>query len=174
LEIVDDPESGKTFVSSAELVEKDIYASNGVLHTISTLLVPPGALKLTPEKYLLTLKCTTFVSMIHSVDLTHLINSTTEEYTILAPTDEVMKLFSGDGGGLPEKGSEELKRMLSYHFLPGKWAPEKLKDGMLVQTALEEEGLGGARQVLDVAVSGGDKEQSIRFGGASVLGEKGE
>ena len=177
LEIVVSPELGKTLVSSAELVEQDIYASNGVLHTISSLLIPPGSLKLTPEKYLLTLNCTSFVSMIHSVNLTSLINSTTEEYTILAPKDEVLKLYSGDGDSLPEKGTDELKRLLSYHFLLGKWKPSKLKDGMLVGTALEEEGLGGARQVVDIAVSEGNeekKERSIRFGGVSILGDSSE
>ena len=164
-------------VSSAELVQQDIYASNGVLHTISSLLIPLDALKITPEKYLLTFNCKSFVSMIHSVDLTSLINSTTDEYTILAPKDEVMKLFMGDGDSLPEKGTPELKRLLSYHFLPGKWKPEKLKDGMLIETVLEENGLNGARQVVDIAVSkegGKQKERSIRFAGASILGDSSE
>lgn len=173
LEIVTSPESHKVLVSTAELVEPDIYASNGVLHTVSSLLIPPGAFSITPEKYLLTLNCTSFVSMLHSVDLTFLINSTDAQYTILAPTDEVLELFGGDKDGFPEEGSEELKRVLSYHFLPGKWTPEKLKDGMFLETALEEVGLGGGRQLLDIAVSGEDgkhkKERSISFGGASVM-----
>ncbi|KAH8120058.1 FAS1 domain-containing protein [Phellopilus nigrolimitatus] len=175
LEIVVSPESQKTFVSSAELIEPDIYASNGVLHTVSSLLIPPGAFTITPEKYLLTLNCTSFVSLLHSVDLTSLINNTEAQYTILAPTDDVLNLFGVNGEKLPEGGSEELKRLLSYHFLPGKWTPKKLKDGMLVETALEEVGLDGGRQVLDIELSVEDgkhsKEKSIRFGGASVLGE---
>ena len=69
LDISVDSDSGKTKISSSELVEPDIYASNGVLHTVSSLLVPEGSLKLTPEKYLLVLNCTTFVSLLHSVDL---------------------------------------------------------------------------------------------------------
>lgn len=178
LEIVVSPETGKTTVSTAELIKKDIYASNGVLHTVSSLLFSPDALKPTPEKYLLTLNCTTFVSMIHSVNLTTLINSTNEEYTILAPKDEVLKLFTGDDDGLPDVGTDELKRLLSYHFLPGKWKPGQLKDGMLLETTLEETGLEGARQVVDIAVSPRDekqkKERSIRFGGASILGDSSE
>lgn len=174
LEIVFSPEDHKTLVSSAELVEPDIYASNGVLHTVSSLLIPPGSLKVTAEKYLLTLNCSTFVSLLHSVDLTPLINDTDPKYTILAPQDDVLELFGRDKDGFPEKGTDELKRMLSYHFLPGKWTPHKLRDGMLVETALEEVGLGGGHQVLSVEVSGTEKhakERGIRFGGASVIGE---
>jgi solute carrier family 25 carnitine/acylcarnitine transporter 20/29 len=115
LEIVVSPE--KTMISSAELVQPDIYASNGVLHLVSSLLVPPGALQLTPEKYLLALNCTTFVSLVHSVNLTSLINDTEAKYTILAPKDDVLSAFGNSG--LPEKGTEELKRMLQYHFIPG-------------------------------------------------------
>lgn len=174
LEIVVSPESQKTLVSSAELIEPDIYASNGVLHTVSSLLIPPGAFSITPEKYLLTLNCTSFVSKLHSVDLTSLINDTDAQYTILAPTDDVLELFGGDDDGFPDDGSEALKRILSYHFIPGKWLPKKLRDGMLVETVLEEAGLDGGRQVLDVEVTRdgkSNKETSIRFGGASVMGE---
>lgn len=165
------PADGKVKVSEGELIERDIYASNGVLHTVSDLLLPPGALQLTPEKYLLALNCTEFVSLIHSVNLTHLINDTEASYTILAPRDDVIRLFAPDD--LPHRGSEELKRFLQYHFLPGKWAPKKFDNGMLVQTALEEPGLAGGRQVMMVEVDDSKKDQvkAIRFAGAGVLGQ---
>ncbi|KAL6302150.1 FAS1 domain-containing protein [Sparassis latifolia] len=162
-------------VSSADLVARDIYAANGVVHSVSKLLVPPGALRLTTEKYLLTLNCSAFVSLLHSVNLTSLVNGTDAHYTLLAPRDDVISLF-GDGE-LPQRGSEELKRMLQYHFISGKWTPEKLKDGMLLETALEEPGLGGGRQVLSIEVSGevkgdkNDKSRTVRFGGAGVIGD---
>lgn len=175
LEIVPLSDEHKVMVSSAELVEPDIYASNGVVHTVSSLLIPPSALRLTPEKYLLVLNCTSFVSLLHSVNLTSLVNDTEAEWTILAPRDDIISLFGGDG--LPERGSEELKKLLQYHFIPGKWAPKKLQDGMLVETALEEAGLNGGRQVLDIEVSDerkkNSKGRSIRFGGAGVIGDHG-
>ncbi|KAF9010367.1 FAS1 domain-containing protein [Hymenopellis radicata] len=164
LEIIVSPK--KTMISTADLVEPDIYASNGVLHLVSSLLIPPGALQLTPEKYLLTLNCTSFVSLIHASNLTSLINDTETKYTILAPSDEVLTVF-GDGD-LPPPGSDELKKLLQYHFIPGRWRPEKLATGMLLETALEEEGLEGGRQVLGIELSDGKK---VRFGGAGVIGE---
>jgi solute carrier family 25 carnitine/acylcarnitine transporter 20/29 len=166
LDIVVTPE--KTTVSSAELLKPDIYASNGVLHLVSNLLVN---LEITPEKYLLALNCTSFVSLIHSVNLTGLVNDTETKYTILAPQDDVLRLF-GDGD-LPEKGSEDLKKLLQYHFIPGHWSAKKLEEGMLLETALIEDGLDGGRQVLSVGVTTGDKkneEKSIKFGGVGVIG----
>lgn len=65
--------------------------------------------------------------------------------------------------------------MLQYHFLPGKRASKKLRDGMLLETALKEEGLDGGRQVLSVEVTGGESldKPSFSFGGAGVIGEPG-
>ncbi|EIW64093.1 FAS1 domain-containing protein [Trametes versicolor FP-101664 SS1] len=159
-------------VAEADLIEPDIYASNGVVHTVSSLLIPEGAIRLTPEKFLLGLNCTEFVSLIHSVNLTHLINDPDAQYTILAPRDDVLKLFGHHE--LPHRGSEELKRVLQYHFIPGKWAPKKLQDGMLIETALDEPGLDG-HQVMTIEVTDEGKKKddakSIRFAGAGVMGE---
>ncbi|KIY70178.1 carnitine/acyl carnitine carrier [Cylindrobasidium torrendii FP15055 ss-10] len=163
LEIVVSPD--KTMVGQADLVEADIYASNGVLHIVNSLMIPPGALQITPEKYLLALNCTSFVSLIHSTNLTSLVNDTEAKYTILAPQDDIFTFF--DEPTLPEPGSEELKKMLQYHFLPGRWTPKKLQDGMLLETALQEPGLDGGRQVLEVE----SDTKKIRFAGASVIGE---
>jgi solute carrier family 25 carnitine/acylcarnitine transporter 20/29 len=167
---------GKINVSDAALVQPDIYASNGVLHLVSSLLVPPGALQLTPEKYLLALNCTSFISLIHSVDLAHLINDTETPYTILAPNDDVLSVLQAYG--LPKKGSNELKRMLQYHFLPGKWTPKKLVDDMLLESVLREPGLDDGRQVMHIEVNKDEKEdvssKHIRFGGAGIIGEPSE
>ncbi|KAJ3521688.1 hypothetical protein NM688_g8982 [Phlebia brevispora] len=174
LEVSYSEDSQKVTVSGSELTESDIYAANGVIHTVSSLLVPPGALQLTPEKYLLVLNCTSFVSLLHSVDLKSLINDTETHWTILAPKDDVINIAGHND--LPPAGSDELKKMLQYHFIPGKWTSKKLKDHMLLETALEEPGLDGGRQVLDVEVSESlekdkDGEKSIRFGGAGTIGE---
>lgn len=163
-------------ISTAELIQPDIYASNGVLHLVSSLLMPKDAIRLTPEKYLLSLNCSDFVSFIHDTDLTFLINDTDAKYTILAPSDDVLSILSD--GELPKPGSEEMKKLLQYHFIPGKMTPKKLRSGMLIETALEEPGLGGNRQVISIEV--GDENpkdeawKSLRFGGATVLREPGK
>jgi solute carrier family 25 carnitine/acylcarnitine transporter 20/29 len=166
--------SDKVLISDAELVQPDIYASNGVMHTVSSLLIPEGALQLTPEKYLLTLNCTNFISLIHSVNLTDFVKDTDSKYTILAPQDDVMSAYGDED--LPEKGSDNLRRLLKYHFLPGRWTPKSLKDGLLIETKLDEPGLAGKAQVLEASISHRSKRQfqsvpSISFGGASTIGD---
>jgi solute carrier family 25 carnitine/acylcarnitine transporter 20/29 len=166
--------SDKVLISDAELVQPDIYASNGVMHTVSSLLIPEGSLRLTPEKYLLTLNCTNFISMIHSVNLTDFIKDADTEYTILAPQDDVLSAYGDDD--LPEKGSDNLKRLLKYHFLPGRWTSKSLKDGLLIETKLDEPGLAGKAQVLEASINHEDKRHvqsapSISFGGASTIGD---
>ena len=142
------------------------------MHLVSSLLIPPGALQLTPEKYLLALNCSAFVSLLHSVNLTKLINDTDATYTILAPRDDILRIHGDDG--LPKKGTEELRRLLQYHFVPGNWTLKQLHHGMLLETALEEEGLGGGRQVLEIEVHEDRKKtKSVRFGGAGVIGDSG-
>ncbi|KAF9076124.1 carnitine/acyl carnitine carrier [Rhodocollybia butyracea] len=171
LEIVVTPE--KTMVSTAELIQPDIYASNGVLHLVSSLLIPEGTFRPTPEKLLLSLDCSRFVSFIHESNLTFLINNTDTKYTILAPSNDVLSIFSDDE--IPKPGSEEMEKLLRYHFIPGKWTPEKFRSGMLIETALQEPGLGGSRQVLSVDVGEGNENddawKSLRFGGATVMRE---
>ncbi|KAJ7654975.1 hypothetical protein DFH06DRAFT_1201215 [Mycena polygramma] len=85
-----------------------------------------------------------------------------------APRDDVLTLF-GDSD-IPEKGSEDLKKLLQYHFIPGIWTPKKLEDGMLLETALTEDGLDGGRQVLNIGVTSDKKKEdkSIKFGGVGV------
>lgn len=167
-------------VSGASLRQKDVLASNGVLHTVSSLLLPPNSLTLNAEKYLLALNCSTFVDLLRSVNLTELVTNPDAEYTILAPRDDVLdgmkSIENGGDGSFPDKGSDELKKSLRYHFIPGKWTPEKLKDGTLLETELIEVGLAGGRQVLDVGVSSkshfkAPSRRELYFGGAGVIGD---
>lgn len=163
---------GNTTVSTGKLIHRDIYAANGVLHLVSSLLIPEGALVITPEKYLLAFNCTTFVSLLHSVDFTDVIHDTKTKYTILAPKDDVFSIFGDDH--LPERGTSELRKVLQYHFIPGHWPAKKLHDRMLLETELKEEGLNDGRQVLAIDVSGSNGKglgASISFDGANVIGD---
>jgi solute carrier family 25 (mitochondrial carnitine/acylcarnitine transporter), member 20/29 len=167
IQIIVTPE--KTRVNHTDLLQPDIYASNGVLHLVEDLLT---TLEMTPEKYLIAKNCSSFVRLLNSTDLRFLVNDTTSEYTILAPTDDVLTVFGNDN--IPDPGTEELAKMLRYHFLPGRWTQKRLQGTMLLETALIEEGLQGKPQVLSVQASDKQKKslsKSISFGGASSLGD---
>jgi solute carrier family 25 (mitochondrial carnitine/acylcarnitine transporter), member 20/29 len=142
-------------VSSTDLIQPVIYTSNGVLHLVSSLPVPPSALQspVDSEKYLLAINCTYFVSLLRSVGLRSLINDTETKILILAPRDDVLQACI------------ELKKLLQYHFLSGKFARER-------NALLEEEGFGGGKQVLSIEVASDNKKSSplFHFGGAGIIG----
>jgi solute carrier family 25 carnitine/acylcarnitine transporter 20/29 len=177
---------------SATVLQKDVYASNGVLHTIDTLLIPPGAplFKATAEKWLLALNATVFVGMLREAGLTDYVNGTGDgkEWTILAPADDVLNdiVRKRDLHGL-DGIKEELRTLLRYHIIPGILKPEDLVDGQLVGTELRPDSLKGGRMRLKVDVVGGKKgvkgaevkgtggggNGDLAFGGANVIAEPG-
>lgn len=104
-----------------------------------------------------------------------MINATNSKLTILAPTDDVLGIL--DDPDLPQPGSDDLKELLQYHFIPGLWTPDQLVDGALIETALYPAGLAGGAQVLGVEVEkkgkGKKETPNISFGGAGIIGEPG-
>ena len=104
------------------------------------------------------------------MNLTTLINDPEAQYTILAPADDVISLF-GDSD-LPEKGSDELRRALQYHFIPDRWTPTKMKHNMLLQTMLKEPGLDHKPQVIEIELTHSTAqsgETKVRFGGVGTV-----
>ncbi|GAA5860537.1 hypothetical protein JCM8547_000334 [Rhodosporidiobolus lusitaniae] len=74
---------GKDFteasVNGTRVKMGDIFAKNGVLHTVPSLLLPEGSLYLTAEKYLIALNATRFVSLLRSVNLSHYVQIPSHE-----------------------------------------------------------------------------------------------
>ncbi|BEI99521.1 hypothetical protein CcaverHIS631_0405640 [Cutaneotrichosporon cavernicola] len=126
-------------------------------------------------------------------------------FTILAPTDDAIDYmgYLGSQGvlplelsglfpqsiagplglssvpGPPADDTSPLAQLLKYHILAGSYAPDDVKDDMLIPTELSTAELGGARQPIRVEVS--ERRMSgatwdvevgeISFGGASVVGQ---
>ncbi|CEL53914.1 hypothetical protein RSOLAG1IB_06696 [Rhizoctonia solani AG-1 IB] len=182
--------NGTTMVNNgiASVLQKDVYASNGVLHTLDSLLVPSGAplFKATAEKWLLALNATVFVGMLREAGLDSYVNGAAKdkEWTILAPADDVLNdiLRKRD---LNVFGSikNELRTLLRYHIIPGILKPEDLADGQLLGTELRPDSLKGDRMRLKVDVvsgktgvvgtqrEGGMGNGDLAFGGANVIAE---
>ncbi|KZT57878.1 hypothetical protein CALCODRAFT_482866 [Calocera cornea HHB12733] len=162
-------------VNEILLEDRDNYAYNGVLHTVPTLLLPTERLVLTPEKTLVALNATAFVRMLHNANLTHYINgsgaSDGQNYTILAMRDDDLARHDSDppeddDPDTPGNHNRTLAKRAAYHVLSGKLYSDTLKDGMLVQTELREEGLGYNKQMLKVGVANG----GLTWGDARALG----
>jgi uncharacterized surface protein with fasciclin (FAS1) repeats len=79
----------------------------------------------------------------------------------------------------PVDDTSPLAQLLRYHILAGSYAPDDIKDGMLIPTELKTADLGGARQPIQAEVSERRKpdakwdveEGEISFGGANVVGQ---
>ncbi|KAG0150905.1 hypothetical protein CROQUDRAFT_668249 [Cronartium quercuum f. sp. fusiforme G11] len=182
-----DPSTHKLTVNGTNIIQPDILTHNGVLHLIPKVLLPAESLTLTLEKYLLTLNCTKFVSAFRSTNLTnqYLINST-NPFTILAPRDDVFEKslsklnFNNDN---EQSKEEELKEILKYHIINGRYLPEDLIDGMLLSTELNlgKNDQTNLKQMISVSVSNiegrklilkDDKSKKlIAFGGVNVVGQ---
>lgn len=156
----------------------DIFASNGVVHIVDRLLIPKEFTLLnSPEKLLLSLNATRFVSLLRMANLseTYTAKHPDQPYTFLAPTDDVLDRMDrwGKGWSLPKREAstndiektvtasavdEQLIDVLRYHILPGKLLLQDLKDGLLLETELQTERLGGKRQRIKVDI-GARKEK---------------
>ncbi|EUC63999.1 carnitine/acyl carnitine carrier protein, putative [Rhizoctonia solani AG-3 Rhs1AP] len=183
--------NGTTMVNDgiATVLQKDVYASNGVLHTLDSLLVPSGSplFQATAEKWLLALNASVFVGMLREAGLDSYVNGTgkNKEWTILAPADDVLSdILQRRDLGLFGGIKEELRKLLRYHIIPGIIKPEDLLDGQLLGTELRPDSLKGNRMRLKVDVvsgkKGGDPKTrgqggagngDLAFGGANVIAE---
>ena len=183
-------DDGSATVSHQPIVEQDIYAANGVLHLVDSLLLSPDIFQLNAEKYLLALNATSFVSLLRAANLSHYVDDFHDgkPWTILAPRDDVFTVgrtslsLSESEEDKPAPNGTDLARILRYHFIPGKLKPEDLEDRGLLGTELREDGLGGGRQMVEVSVHGSGKDGRVQrkgngeigFGGALVIGDAGE
>ncbi|GAA5914060.1 hypothetical protein JCM8208_005932 [Rhodotorula glutinis] len=79
LEVEGEGDKTAVKVNGTEIARGDIFAKNGVIHTLPSLLLPRGSLALTAEKYLIALDATHFVSLLRSVNLSHYVQIPSRE-----------------------------------------------------------------------------------------------
>jgi transforming growth factor-beta-induced protein len=131
---------GKVYINEAEVVITDVEASNGVIHVIDSVLLPPAELLDIVDTAVADGRFTTLVAAVQAADLVETLKSE-GPFTVFAPTDDAFaELPDGTVENLlkPEN-LETLTNILLYHVVPGKvMAADVLSlDGKLVDTALE-------------------------------------
>ncbi|KAJ9118158.1 hypothetical protein QFC22_004062 [Naganishia vaughanmartiniae] len=173
--------NGELAVNATTVAKADIFASNGVVHIVDRLLLPKEFTLLnSPEKLLLSLNATRFVSLLRMANLseTYTAKHPDRPYTFLAPTDDVLERMDrwGQGSWLRKWEAtshhrtntaavdEQLINVLRYHILPGKLSLKDLKDGLLLETELQTERLGGHRQRIKVDVGARKEKDGEVFG----------
>lgn len=132
-------ESGKVFINDAEVVISDIEASNGVIHVIDTVILPPT------EEQVMDIIDTAisdgrFTTLVAAVQAAGLVDTLKGEgpFTVFAPTDDAFaKLPAGTIDELlkPEN-KQQLSDILLYHVMTGKVMAESVTDGLIADSAL--------------------------------------
>ena len=132
-------EGGKVFINDAEVIITDIEASNGVIHVIDAVILPPA------EEQAMDIVDTAiadgrFTTLVAAVQAAGLVDTLKGEgpFTVFAPTDDAFaKLPAGTLDELlkPEN-KQKLSDILLYHVIAGKVMAESVTDGLIADSAL--------------------------------------
>merc|ERR1719343_1775943 len=150
------PGNGSVFLNDMTMVvTPDVKASNGVIHVINQVLVPPGidipaflsackaedeseeALPDIPSTAVAAGLFGTLVAALDAADLVGALSEPNGPYTVFAPTDEAF-------GDLPDgivdcllENPKELSDVLLYHVASGSALSTDLANGQKIPTLLE-------------------------------------
>jgi transforming growth factor-beta-induced protein len=132
---------------NANVIATDVAASNGVIHVIDSVILPPADAAMAEEP-MATMDIVdtavangSFNTLVAAVQAAGLVDTLKGEgpFTVFAPTDEAFaKLPAGTLDALLAN-PEELKKILLYHVVPGEVmaADVVTMDGQSADTALE-------------------------------------
>lgn len=133
-------DNGNVFINDAKVEITDIETSNGVIHVVDTVLLPPADQADIVDTAIADGRFKTLVAAVEAAGLVETLKSE-GPFTVFAPTDDAFaKLPAGTVEDLlkPEN-LETLKNILLYHVVSGKvMAADAISlDGQMVDTALE-------------------------------------
>jgi len=115
ISVVDD----KVMINDAQVIITDIEASNGVIHVVDTVILPPAEMKDIVDIAVDDGRFTTLVAALQAADLVDTLKGE-GPFTVFAPTDDAFdKLPAGTVEGLLED-IPTLSNILLYHVVPGK------------------------------------------------------
>jgi transforming growth factor-beta-induced protein len=125
---------GGAKVGGVNVVSTDIEATNGIIHVVDSVIVPPS------ENIVETaVAAGSFTTLAGALVATGLADTLTGEgpFTVFAPTDDAFAAFeAANPGVLGGLSTEALSEVLLYHVVPGWAGPADLADGAMVPTAL--------------------------------------
>jgi len=134
--------AGRVFVNNATVTMADIAATNGVIHIIDSVLIPPAA----PGPDLLETiyhkpELSTFVIALRDAGRIICLNSESScegkafPLTIFAPSNEAWNIFLGHYPLLLDLSNVELlQKVLDYHFIAGAVLSKDITDNEVIST----------------------------------------
>jgi len=121
---------GMVMINEAQIVATDIEATNGVIHVIDSVILPPA------DIVDVAVEAGSFETLVAAVQAAGLEEALRGKgpYTVFAPTDEAFaKLPEGTVEGLLAD-PEALSEILLYHVVPGKVMAADVSDGLEAET----------------------------------------
>lgn len=114
-------EMGNVYINQSKVIITDIETSNGVIHVIDTVLLPPAELVDIVDTAVTDGRFTTLAAALQAAGLIDTLKGE-GPFTVFAPTDEAFaKLPAGTVETLLKtENLEQLKNILLYHVVSGK------------------------------------------------------
>lgn len=139
---------GDVMINNAEVTQADVMATNGVIHVIDTVLLPPAKPVNIIDTAIAAGSFKTLAAAIEAAGLTNTLKR--GSYTVFAPTDEAFaKLPAGTVEELlkPEN-KQKLTDILTYHVMAGRFKSDVLARHADVRT------LQGTRAMIKTSDAG--------------------
>ncbi len=130
---------GTVKINDAAIVATDIAASNGVIHVIDAVILPPAEESAELSDIVDTaVAAGNFTTLVAAVQAAGLVDTLKGEgpFTVFAPTDEAFAaLPEGAIDALLADPTGDLTQILLYHVVPGKVMAADVSDGLEAPTA---------------------------------------
>lgn len=113
---------GNLFINDAQVVTADIEASNGIIHVIDAVLLPPADVEAPgtiTEVAVANGSFTTLVAALQATGLDSVLADETMLYTVFAPTDAAFEALGEDTINALLADLDTLSDILLYHVVPG-------------------------------------------------------
>jgi transforming growth factor-beta-induced protein len=129
-------------VEDAVIGTADVMASNGVIHVIDSVLIPPGLAFPTLNIVEIGMADDNFSTLVAAVTAAGMVDAlSTEMYTLLAPTNEAFDALPDGALDYLLDNTDILKEVLMYHVSAGSTFAFDVSDGQEIPTLLEGESL---------------------------------
>ncbi len=115
---------GGAFVNESKILATDVLASNGVIHVIDTVLLPPTSAEPTLDIIDTAVSNGNFTILARALTEAGLIETLKSEgpFTVFAPTDEAFAKIPSDQLNAILADKALLTKILTYHVVAGKLA----------------------------------------------------
>ncbi|XP_067677411.1 transforming growth factor-beta-induced protein ig-h3-like [Haliotis asinina] len=125
-------DNDKLFVGKAQIVEKDLMATNGVIHVIDDVLVPDEALRITDivEKHGATL----ILGLLKDAKMMNDLQKASN-VTFFVPSNKAIQELPEETVNSLRADPASLKKLLQYHIVPDRVSFNALYNNFLLQTS---------------------------------------